>query len=394
MKQIRKIALMAVGDEAWMGGIQYIINLVAALNELGRSQPLEVHIFKHASQQFSGLEKFDQVQLQVLEIDKTLPPFSMDNRIKWKLQRELAGRINPRLENYLLSEGYDFAYPVLLSACGGRLNSAAWIADFQYHHFPDGAHPEATRAAEKVISTIANRAKKIVFSSQYCAADADQLFPVTRGKGFVMPFTVYIDEAHFTDAATDLLERYSLPEDYLMVSNLFAPTKHHQTLFAALGILRKEGLEINLVCTGNLVDYRNTAYANAIVQMLTENKIRQQVHLLGLIPRADQVALYRKARALVQPSVNEGWSTLVEEAKALGKDLIVSDIEVHREQCPGNPCFFKAGSATDLAQKIRDLYRKTPAPSFPDSERERLARASYTQKMKAFGQRFLEIAAA
>ncbi len=47
------------------------------------------------------------------------------------------------------------------------------------------------------------------------------------------------------------------------------------------------------------------------------------------------LVLLAHAVAVINPSRFEGWSSSVEEAKALGKPLIVSDIPVHREQVAG-----------------------------------------------------------
>lgn len=393
MKEIKKIAIMAVGDDGWMGGIQYTINILHALNEVVNNKSLEVHVFKHSSQQLFGLDGFVNLKYYIKDINETLPPFSFQNRVKWYLQRKLFSRKYPRLENYLISEGFDYVYPAFLNDCNGRLNSAAWIADFQYHHFPEGASSEVTKAAESVITQITQDAKKIIFSSKSSEKDAHNLFPATRNKSYTMPFTVYIDRKHLKEADLDsILNKYKLPKDYIMVSNLFAVTKNHETLFNALGLLLKQGRKINLVCTGNIVDYRNLGYANEILQMLTQNSIRSQVFLLGLIPRKDQIALYRLARALVQPSVSEGWSTLVEEAKALGKNLLLSDIEVHKEQFPDNPYFFNAMSASDLADKINLIYNNTIL-NYPETEIEETAYENYKQGVIAFGNRFLEIAA-
>ena len=149
---------------------------------------------------------------------------------------------------------------------------------------------------------------------------------------------------------------------------------------------------MNLVCTGNIVDYRNLGFANEILQMLTRNKIRDQVHLLGLIPRAHQVAIFRMAVAMVQPSLNEGWSTPVEEAKVLGMNLLLSDIEVHIEQYPDNPNFFESLNAEDLAEKIRRIWNGTAGIVFPDKNNEIEAYTRYQHHVKAFGNRFLEIA--
>jgi glycosyltransferase involved in cell wall biosynthesis len=60
---------------------------------------------------------------------------------------------------------------------------------------------------------------------------------------------------------------------------------------------------------------------------------------LGLIPFDDVLALNAAADAVLNPSLFEGWASSVEEAKSLGTPLILSDIDVHREQAPSAQFF-------------------------------------------------------
>jgi glycosyltransferase involved in cell wall biosynthesis len=394
MKEIRKIALMAVGDEAWIGGIQYITNILDGLNAAGAEKNLEIHVFKSATQKLYNLGDFKNISIHVEETEKVLPPFSPFNRIGWLLKRKLQGRVYPRFEDYLIRNGFDYVYPATLSDCGGRLNVGSWIADFQYHNFPDGHSADTTREAESHISFIAHKMPKVVLSSHFCESDCYRLFPVTKGKSHVMPFTVYIreDRLDFSDFGT-IRNKYGIEGPFLMVSNLFGAIKNHKTLFAALGILKKKGLVIPLVCTGNLVNYAKMEFTNEILQVITDTGIRHQLYLLGLIPREDQLALYRMSVAMVQPSLHEGWSTCVEEARALGKTLVLSDIDVHKEQYPDNPFFFKADDPADLASKLEEVYTRQSGQSFPEMEKERQAFRAYREEVKAFGLRFLQIAA-
>jgi glycosyltransferase involved in cell wall biosynthesis len=387
-----KIALMAVGDSSWQGGIQYITNIINALNSIKEEGELEIHLLKWETQVFNNLQKFNRHAIILHSIEEKIPSFTLLNRIYWFIQRKFFKRINPRYENYFIEQKFDFVYPALLSNCGGRLNSAAWIADFQYHHFPTGHSEETTKQAKLTISGIANNAKKIVLSSHFCERDAYSLFPQTKGKSFVMPFAVYIDKLHLKEQyLEEARNKYGIQGSYIMVSNLFAHTKNHKTLFEALGILRKKGKKVALVCTGNIVNYSDLGFANEVLQMLTDNGIRDQVSLLGLIPRHYQVALYRMATALVQPSINEGWSTFVEEAKALGKDLLMSDLEVHEEQYPNNPYVFRALDPSDLAQKIDKVLLNNAETHFPDLKRENSTFDKYQGEVISFGNRFLEI---
>jgi glycosyltransferase involved in cell wall biosynthesis len=52
---------------------------------------------------------------------------------------------------------------------------------------------------------------------------------------------------------------------------------------------------------------------------------------------------------VINPSLFEGWSTTVEEAKSMGKALILSDIPTHREQTPARGHYFAPHDSECLA---------------------------------------------
>ena len=58
------------------------------------------------------------------------------------------------------------------------------------------------------------------------------------------------------------------------------------------------------------------------------------------------------AAAIVNPSRFEGWSTAVEEAKAIGVPMILSDLAVHREQAGDVARLFNPDNAAQLADYI------------------------------------------
>jgi glycosyltransferase involved in cell wall biosynthesis len=64
---------------------------------------------------------------------------------------------------------------------------------------------------------------------------------------------------------------------------------------------------------------------------LDELGLRGRVRQLEGIPRAELAALYRNARAVVLPSVAEGFGLPVTEALASGAVLVASDLPVLRE---------------------------------------------------------------
>lgn len=393
MKKNKKIALMAVGDEAWIGGLNYIMNILDGLNSIGMEQSIEVHIFKGRNQKFGDIDEFNKINIKILNIDDELPQFTLLNRFFWLCQRKLMRRIYPRLENFLIKNNFDYVYPATLSNCGGKLNVGSWIADFQYHNFPDGHSKQTTIEAEKTISFIANKMQKVVLSSQHCFKDLKKLFPNSINKTHIMPFSVYINRKYLEFSDFNYLrKKYGIDGRFLMVANLFSDVKNHKTLFEALGILKTRGRIINLVCTGNLVNYAKMEFTNEILQIITKTDIRHQLYILGLIPREDQINLYRMSTAIVQPSIHEGWSTCVEEAKALGKPIFLSNIDVHKEQYPNNLLFFDALNANDLAEKIEANFDWDLTINDFDTINEQKALENYSCEVKKFGRLFLNIA--
>jgi glycosyltransferase involved in cell wall biosynthesis len=97
--------------------------------------------------------------------------------------------------------------------------------------------------------------------------------------------------------------------------------------------------------------------------------------------------LLRKSLAIIQPSLFEGWSTVVEDARALGKSLILSNLPVHLEQNPPHAHYFDPTSPEALAEQIALLWNNAQPGS--DLDREEEARQQSQKNVKDFGNRFL-----
>ena len=90
------------------------------------------------------------------------------------------------------------------------------------------------------------------------------------------------------------------------------------------------------------------------------------------------------------PMQGVGWSTVVEDARCLGKKMILSDFPVHIEQDPPGSVFFERDSPQQLATLMAEWWQKLmPISNF---EEEALAQARNKEEVKAFGYRFLQIA--
>lgn len=84
--------------------------------------------------------------------------------------------------------------------------------------------------------------------------------------------------------------------------------------------------------TGNLEDYRNPEYINELKAIMETEPVAGSIRLLGFVERTEQLCIMKNAAFIVQPSLCEGWGTVLEDAKVLDKAVLLSDIPVHREQ--------------------------------------------------------------
>jgi glycosyltransferase involved in cell wall biosynthesis len=115
--------------------------------------------------------------------------------------------------------------------------------------------------------------------------------------------------------------------------------------------------------------------------MVEEEGVGDAYKVLGMVPYADVTALMAHSLAVINPSLFEGWSTSVEEAKAMGKAIVLSRIPVHVEQDPARASFFDPHSVRELADALAKTHDELAGKS--DHELMRLARE---RNRVAFGQ--------
>ncbi len=104
-----------------------------------------------------------------------------------------------------------------------------------------------------------------------------------------------------------------------------------------------------------------------------------------MVPRQHVFALMRACTALVNPSLSEGWSTTVEEAKLLGVPMLLSNLRVHMEQAGDSARFFDPQAAEQLASL---MAQHNNLPAVPRQEMEKLAIAASHNRVKQFANEF------
>jgi glycosyltransferase involved in cell wall biosynthesis len=281
----------------------------------------------------------------------------------------------------------DFVYP---EVAGKRApyGWGGWIPDFQYRHLPHMFTVRQIETFEKVYGAVARRAPVVVLSSRMAEQDLRSYYPEAASRSVVMNFVSYVEPEWFEQDPKETQKKYGLPDRFFLVSNQFWRHKDHNTVIEALGLLKEKGERPVVACTGS-VDGRDVAYFEGITARIRELGLEEQIRILGFLPRIDQLQLMRRSLAVIQPSLFEGWSTVVEDARSLAKPILLSDFPVHVEQDPPDGYYFARGNHEELATLIMKVFPVLePGPHI---DRESRARQSNVERLMEYGRHFLRI---
>jgi glycosyltransferase involved in cell wall biosynthesis len=397
MKRPLHIGLIMRYGQIWIGGVEYIKNIVLALASLPgdvrstfklsliRGESVDPADYESVAQELNNVYPLDLESLLNPASQEKAPPGGVRRRVSAVLGRGA----DTDFDLFLRKARIDFVYP-FLGHGNKHYRAAAWIYDFQHKYLSHLFSADAIAERDGVFLQVARRADTVAFSSRTAAADFRKFYPEAISKPEILSFSVYPDPAWYDADPRQTQQKYALPDRFFVVCNQFWMHKNHMVILEALKLLHDEEIYPIVACTGNLYDYRQPGYTDTIQKAIRDLGLVHQVKLLGLIPRIDQIQLLRRSLGVIQPSLFEGWSTVVEEARCLAKPILLSDIAVHREQAPPDNSFFDPGSPEGLALLLAEHWKRL-LPG-PEPGRERAARTKALEDVCAFGYRFLEIA--
>jgi glycosyltransferase involved in cell wall biosynthesis len=365
------IGLLMHASASWMGGAVYIQNLVKAISFLSTDERVKINL--HLITTPTTNPNFYQNLLPLVDVHHKLDFINEKfmNKIKNQVSKifpPFCKWLTPAAAIESLIQSIDFFYPVVRNReflWDGSSIWAAWMPDFQHKHLPHLFKKSELRYRDALFNRMANHATNIVFSSQVALNDFQEFYPLATAQPFILNFHTVPEQLWFEGDPKTVQNKYHLPDSFFLVSNQFWKYKNHQIIIESLHILQKYSLFPVIVCTGELNDCRSPSHGKDLLKLIDQFNLHQQFIVLGLISRFDQIQLMRRSLAVIQPSLFEGWSTVVEDARTLNKTILLSDILVHREQNPPYATYFSPYSPEDLAQKIATLLPiVSPGPDF------------------------------
>lgn len=349
-----RIAFTIIGGKtAWMGGINYLRNLLFALSKLNNERVYPVllvgkKIDEKLVHKFEGLAEIRR--------DSLFDRFSL----KWytdMILRDLF-RINPLFNKLVEQEKIDIVSHSYIYGRDLKCISINWIPDFQHCRLPKMFSKSNYLVRNYRLKALARYSDSIILSSFDALNDFDKFAPQYKSKGRVIHFVSQIPDS--LPDANDIQKKYSISGKYFLLPNQFWAHKNHRVVFEAINIIKEIQPDILLVCSGKMKDDRNPKFMDSLRDFIEINTLQENIKLLGLIPYDDVLSLMKGSISVINPSFFEGWSSSVEEAKNMGKNLILSNINVHVEQASSYATFFDANNITELSNI---LFREWNNPS-------------------------------
>lgn len=394
LKPVRRLGLLAHGFASWGGGLDFLRSIATALHHADPT--VELHVLMPQRGPLVVARNLRDTARRLLGRATTAGHQPHPDHLK----RALAGTgarlhqldIGPRAVARATARlRLDALVPAISPQRPGGAPWVGYIFDFQHKHLPHFFTDAERAKRDREFGTMLNSAAAVIVNARDVLKDIEQFYPQRRAKVFALPFSPAPASDSFSVDVQDAIARHQVPGPYFIVCNQFWKHKDHGTAFRAFATLAARHTDLRLVCTGATSDYRFPRYFDELMQTATAAGVADRILALGLIPKADQLALLRGAVALVQPTLFEGGpgGGAVFDAIAVGQRCIVSDIPVNTEIAEPGVTFFEAGNADALADRMAAVLAE--APPAPLTPAELMARG--IERRRACGQVLLQAVA-
>lgn len=382
---IRVGFIMAHTNSGWIGGVNYLRNLVHAIKSVSNGEVEPVMLVPPSTPDHL-LEGFRQAEIIRTRL--------IDRACWWRPAafRELIAKLVGR--DILMERLLKRSSISLLSHSGhlgphGRIPTISWLPDFQHLRLPEFFPKQEIDGRNREFKKVLKFSTSIVLSSYNAREDLKEFSPEFLQKARVLQFVSGDDRDVDYGGPERLVKKYGLEYPFFHLPNQFWVHKNHRVVIEALEVLKKSNRKVSVVSTGNIADWRRPDHYENLMKYAKEAGVDGMFNVLGVVPYDDLLALMRHSIAIINPSIFEGWSSTVEEGKSIGKMILLSNIGVHQEQMPERGVFFDPRDPSDLAEK---MYAAMIAFSAEDESRyHEDARGKLQSRFAALGEKYISI---
>ena len=343
--------------QKWLGGFNIIANLISAIQLLPKENIKPILIVN---------KKFNK---------KWLKDFKNIRFIKSDLfaNQSLIKRIYNKISILIFGKSYEYdnffkknnisALSHTLIPLGKKslIKSFPWIPDFQYIHYPENFSLK-NRIMKNLNNEIcAAHSTKIILSSFDVKNDLKKISLKAYKKSEISSFVFDVPSKKNLLSLSKLKKKYKIRSKYFYLPNQYWIHKNHLLVLKSLKEIVKKDSSILIISTGYTDDHRSINYFKKIKKYIDDNNLNDNYIHLGVVPYKDVMSLMFHSVSLINPSKFEGWSSSVEQAKSMGKKIILSNINVHKEQNPRRGIYFEPNNFKKLSLIMIKVWKNFSA---------------------------------
>lgn len=360
----------------WLGGYNYFKNLFQFISE-NKLTKIEPIIITDNDEEIKKDEIFKSYRILKTKI---VSRSNLFNKIFSKILIIIFGK-NFFLDNYLFENNIK-----ILSHSGwignkSKILNYPWIPDLQEIYYPENFSLVNKIIRRFRIFCCRKYSTNILISSRAVREDLKKISYKAYSKSFLIKHIVGVPEPKELKSLKYLKKKYNIKKNYFFLPNHYWIHKNHIVVLKALNY-NKIRNKFQIVSTGNFSDHRDNNHTKKIKKFIDSNCLNQDYLILKIVPYIDLMSLLYHSIALINPSKSEGWSNTVEQAKSMYKNIIISNIKVHKEQANKNTKLFEPDDYTNLCKILNKEYSD-------HLKKKKKNRNNYSKNNKKLGKKFI-----
>ncbi len=260
---------------------------------------------------------------------------STQEMTRWLKEHTPRGReLRHQLDNaafhiHLLRHPVDVIFGPNYSAPKSRVPTVITFHDLSHIHYPETHPPARVAYLNQQIPKSVRQSAIILTVSEFSRQEIVDAFPEVESRVRVV-YPGITPSVASAEAEADLVRWLDTdPPPYFLFLATLEPRKNISRLLASYAALPDRIRKEHPLYLAGSFGWREAEFGDALKHLLDRGEAR----LLGFVPDALLPALYRRALALVYPSLYEGFGLPPLEAMATGCPVLVADVTAMPEVC-------------------------------------------------------------
>ncbi len=250
-------------------------------------------------------------------IDKTFKSY-------WRSKNIVKDLLNDKIDIF---HGLSHELPIGIEKT--KIKTVVTIHDLIFLHYPKLFRTIDRKIYYSKFKSACERTNKIIAVSQQTKNDIINFFKIPEEKIEVVYQGCNIIFQKEIEHKKLIINKYNLPEKYLLYVGSIEKRKNLLTLLNVLNLLPKQ----KLVVIGE-----GKSYKKKCLKYINKNNLSNRVVFLKNIPLNDMAAIYQKAEILIYPSIFEGFGIPILEALFSKTPVVTSK----------GGCFSEAGGSKSI----------------------------------------------